>query len=564
MKVAAALLSGIATAVAAALPLAFLGYGLGGWHGWVALSALILGICAMILAWRMAPAEANFPSSSLWDWVMVGVFVCASARAFFWLIYADGDEWKILSPNNLGDLSLHLSFIHWMTATQHWWPCSPILVGDPLRYPLGSDLFNSLLQVAGVPVIQGLIWCGFGGAALTGYALWRWGRGIALAALLFNGGFAGIVLLKGGDPDAAAEWKNLFLTLFVTQRGFLFALPAGLLLLAAWRDENFRSPHKVILPLPLQVLLLAVTPLFSIHTALYLGVAMVGIALAAPQGRKRFAWLALFAWPGMAFFGWLVATGAGGPSAVHALGWKLGWMSDGTVFFWIWNFGAALPMSMVLVFLLFHRGGNQKEALQEARAFVWPAAIVFLCCMLIRFAPWPWDNMKLMLWSWVVIAPYLWSELLKSRPLAVRVIAMLFLFASGAVTLVAGLDGRHGYGLTKESTLQATAQVLKDLPAESVIACAPEFNHPVLILGHSVACGYEGHLWSHGLDYQSRLAALNSIMKGEPGWQQKARELGVSAIYWSELESTRWPDSKLPWAKQSRPVLVHLDGDPKK
>ena len=562
MRLPVALLSGVAAAVVAAMPLAFLGHGLGGLHGGVALASLCFGIITAILVRGMIPVEeaqvkkAQFPTS-FWEWLMIGIFASASARAFFWLIYADGDLWKVLSPNNLGDMSLHLAFIHWMAATTHWWPASPILAGDPLRYPPGSDLFNSLLVVAGVPTIQGLLWCGLGGAALTGYALWRWGRCMALAALLFNGGLAGIVLLKGGDPDAVSEWKNLFLTLFVTQRGFLFSLPAGLLLLTAWRGENFGNEGKVILPLPVQILLLAVMPLFSVHSALFLGVAMVGVALFSPSESSRLKLLrvALVAWPLMALFGWLVTTGAGGPSVVHALGWQPGWISDGSVFFWFWNFGIALPLGLALCCLLM-----RANASREGRAFVWPAACVFLICLFVRFAPWAWDNTKLMLWSWIVIALYLWRLLIVRWPMALRIATLLLLFGSGAVTLEAGLDGRHGYELIKLSVLNETAWILQNLPPDAVIACAPEYNHPVLLLGHPVVAGYEGHLWSHGLDYQGRWTALNSVMMGEPGWGQKARGLGASYIYWSPLEAARWPESKFPWAKETAPSLHRVEG----
>ncbi len=523
-----------------------------GLHGAVTWCALLSGILAAAIVFRGTPSSSG-PRLLFWDWVMIIVFACASARAFFWLIIADGDSWKVLSPNNLGDLSLHLTFINHFASTTHWWPQSPILVGDPLRYPLGADLFNALLERIGIHPEMGLLWCGILGATLTGHALWRWGGAVALAALLFNGGVAGIVLFWGADPDAVSEWKNLFLTLFVTQRGFLFALPAGLLLLAAWREETFGKSENIILPSSVQALLLGVIPLFSIHAALFLGVAMTGLAVLAPTSRIKMIRLALFAWPAMAFTGWLVTSGAGGPSAVHSLGWAPGWMGDGTVGFWFWNFGITLPLCLFLSLMLAKRGGNE-----EARAFVWPAVFVFVLCMLIRFAPWPWDNMKLMLWSWLVTIPYLWSVLLCSRPLWLRLSVLVLLFGSGAVTLLAGLDGHQGYELIKRSTLDQTAWILRKVVPDAVIACAPEYNHPVLMLGHPVVCGYEGHLWSHGLDYKSRLTVLNSIMMGEPGWSEKARSLGVSYLYWSDLEAKRWPDSKLLWAKETAPSIHPL------
>jgi hypothetical protein len=486
---------------------------------------------------------------------MILIFALASFRAFFWLVYREGDAWKILSPNNLGDLSLHLSLIRWLAASPHWWPASPILAGDPLRYPPGSDLFNALLLQAGLPAERGLLWTGLVGASLAGMALWRWGGAVALAAFLFNGGFAGWVFWKSGwsaDPEATAQWKNLFLTLFVTQRGFLFALPAGLLLLASWRREYFDPSRSPLLPLSVRALLLAVTPLFSVHTALFLGIMMTGVFLLVPAARKSLLRLALIAWPFMALFGWLVTSGAGGPSAMGSIGWKPGWMTDGSLGFWFWNFGIALPLSLLLCLLLLRRGSSA-----EARAFVWPAAFVFILCLFVRFAPWPWDNTKLMLWSWLTVIPFLWSLLLGKRPLLVRSAAAIMLFGSGALTLAAGLDGRHGYDLVSQAELDAAASVLRDLPPGEVISCAPEYNHPVLMLGHPVACGYEGHLWSHGLDYRSRWARLESVMKGEPGWKDEARSLGVGVIYWGPLEAKRWPDSVLPWVGETNRPSLH-------
>ena len=556
MRIPAAILSGVATAILAAIPLAWIAGGLHGMQGGVTWASLIVGISVAVIVFRMTPAAPAPSRPTAWDWAMIVVFGLASARAFLWLIYADGDSWKVLSPNNLGDLALHLDFIHWLAATTHWWPASPILTGDPLRYPPGSDLLNALLLAAGVPPVVGLLWCALIGAALAGYALWRWGGAVALAAFLFNGGCAGILLFKNGwraDPDAACEWKNLFLTLFVTQRGFLFALPAGLLLLVAWKEESFGTPWKVRLPLPVQALLLGATPLFSVHASLFLGVAMVGLACLVPASRARMAKLALVAWPLMALLGWIVTSGAGGHSAIHALGLAPGWMGDGTAGFWFWNFGITLPLALLLCVLLAGGHGNP-----EARAFVWPAAFVFALCMVIRFAPWPWDNMKLMLWSWLVIAPFLWSFLFKNRAVIVRAVAAVLIFGSGALTLAAGLDGRHGYELIKQSSLNATASLLRGISPEAVIACAPEYNHPVILLGHPVVCGYEGHLWSHGLDYKGRWEKLNAIMMGEPGWRDQAEKLGVSAIYWSDLEARRWPGSKLPWARETFPSLHQI------
>jgi hypothetical protein len=553
MRGVVAILCGVASAVMAAMPLAWLGHGLQTETAW---TALLIGIVVAWIAFRHTPSMRSSDPISLIGWIMILIYACASARAYFWLIYPSGDSWKILSPNNLGDLALHLSFIRWLAVAPHWWPASPILAGDPLRYPLGSDFFNALLLRVGVPAELGLVWCGVIGATLAGIALWCWGRGVALAALLFSGGCCSILYLTqgwGADAETSVQWKNLFLALFVTQRGFLFALPVGLLLLSAWRTEFF-GKEKRLIPLSIQALLLAALPLFSIHAALFLGVAMTGLWLMASVSRPVMGRLAFTAWPLMALCGWLVTSGAGGPSAVHALGVAPGWMGDGSIGFWLSNFGISLPLAVVFCFLLMRRGSSA-----EARAFVWPAACVFAACMIVRFAPWPWDNTKLMLWSWLVIAPFIWQELFARRTLFIKVLAAILLFGCGALTLAAGLDGRHGYNLVKRPDLENAEALLREVPPGAVIACAPEYNQPVLMLGHPVVCGYEGHLWSHGLDYKSRWDAHNAVMNGESDWREKARGLGVSYIFWGDPEKTRWPDSKLPWSKDENPALHRVE-----
>jgi hypothetical protein len=554
MRIAVSILGGVAASVVAAIPLAWIGHGLHEGISWI---SLLIGVVVSAGLLKFFPKEKSSDPISPVGWIMILIYGCASARAFFWLIYPSGDEWKILSPNNLGDLALHLSFIRWLAFAPHWWPGSPILAGDPLRYPLGSDLFNALLLRIGVPVETGLVWCGVIGSILAGIALWRWGKAVALAAFLFNDGIGRLFLVKkdGVEPEEILQWKNFFLTLFVTQRGFLFALPAGLLLLSAWREEFFGTGKRSI-PLPIQVLLLAALPLFSIHASLFLGVAMTGLWILAPVSRYALQRLALAAWPLMALSGWLVTSGAGGPSAVHALGFAPGWMSDGSLCFWFWNFGITLPLAVALCILLTRHGASV-----EGRAFVWPASAMFAACLVIRFAPWPWDNTKLMLWSWLVIAPFLWSGLFAERALVLRALAAVLLFGSGALTLAEGLDSRHGYDLVKRSDLENTEALLRGVPPGAVIACAPEYNQPVLMLGHPVVCGYEGHLWSHGLDYKTRWDALKAVMNGESDWKQKAQTLGVSYIFWGDPEKTRWPHSKLPWAKDQTPSRHPLAGD---
>src|SRR5205814_3350552 len=181
-----------------------------------------------------------------WFWVVAAFFALFAVRSFCWLLYIDGGEWKIQSPNNLGDLSLHITLIRNFANGVHLWPDSPIYALSKLRYPAGIDLFNALLCLVHVDLMRGLIWTGLLGSLATFYAFFRWGGTFGVAGFLFNGGIAGFQFLKtlkfldyqGGNKIA---WKSIPLSMFVTQRGWLYAIPAALVLLWHWREKYFRE-----------------------------------------------------------------------------------------------------------------------------------------------------------------------------------------------------------------------------------------------------------------------------------------------------------------------------------
>lgn len=533
MKPLAALLGGAFASVVTALALGFLPAGLNGFSVGIAWTA---GVFTAVMAWR-GTRDVPIPRPGLWDSLVLAVFALVSLRAFLWLIYERGDELCVLSPNNLGDMSLHLNFIRHLASGVPFWPESPILAGVPLTYPLGADLFNSLLEVARISTIHGLVWTALAGAALTAQALWRWGGAFGVAAFLFNGGLAGFAILRSGvleDFQAELVWKNLFLSMFVTQRGLLFALPAGLALLTAWRERFFRS-GKPILPGWLQLLLYGAMPLFNLHAFLFLSVMLLAIFLCRPAARRALLELVAAAFlPATA--GVLLVTGLF--SAASGLRWLPGWIPGETGWTaWAQNFGLSLPLGLLLTALLFRSRNG------EARCFVWTAALVFAACCLVIFAPWEWDNTKLLMWSWLVIAPYLWTEILRPLQLPARAALCLVLFFSGAVSLLGGLDARHGYSIARRSELHAWRAAVADLPPETRFAAVPDFNHPLILLGRRVACGYEGHLWSHGLDYREKLARLKSALAGQTAWTEAAPALGTE---WLALRNMDLPAAEPP------------------
>src|SRR5437899_6773193 len=275
----------------------FIGMLTGGLRTAVALAALILAVGFALLAYlrttdpkTQADALDRDKSKTskyrkLPIWILAGFFVIFAVRSFCWLLFADGTELKIQSPMNLGDLGLHITHISLFANGVRLWPSNPIYVfSHHLRYPAGIDLFNALLLKIDVDLIRGLVWVGLVSSVATFYAFYRWGGGFAVAGFLFNGGLAGFQFLRDfkfvdyQDVNNIA-WKSIPLTMFVTQRGFLYAIPAGLLLLWHWREKYFRAEQdrRRAGPLPfwVELSLYASMPLFHVHTFMALSIALL-------------------------------------------------------------------------------------------------------------------------------------------------------------------------------------------------------------------------------------------------------------------------------------------------
>ena len=596
----------------------------------------------------------------VWFWAMAVFFAMFAVRSFCWLFYLDGSDYKIQSPNNLGDLSLHLTLIKTFANGVPLWPDNPIYVFSKLRYPAGIDLFNALLLLVHVDLITGLVWVGLVASLATFYGFYRWGGSFAVAGFLFNGGIAGFQFFKtwqfldyqGTAADIAHKpiaWKSIPLSMFVTQRGWLYAIPAGVVLLWHWREKFFcqnpvaggvnpgspapaedaaspaavtaRSYNKGPLPFWVALSVYASMPLFNIHTFMALTVVLIfGLFLEAPSEIKFVVGLARSEgssglgrlishprrWPEIfrgapirshatamlamalipaSFLVWLVTDHF---RAASVLQWHPGWAQDSpdlaapffrmggtanfgsaTTFgsllqktwngviapffqFWLPNFGLWVPLAMVLVGLVGWRiwktGWRWGDRPPADVAFVLPAVVIFGVGYFFKTAPWEWDNLKLMVWGYFLILPFLWSDMLGRWAFPERAAICIALFGSGFVSLLGGLSAGHpGFGLIERARLDRAGEAMRPLPIEARFAAYPTFNCPVMLQGRKVVAGYPGHLWTEGFDYDEVNKRLTALMNGAANWREAAQGLGVRYIFWGQDEKTNYQSSSRPW-----------------
>jgi hypothetical protein len=641
----------------------------GYWPTWLRLALPI--VATAIVA---TPASQRYRST--WLWLTVAVFAMFAIRSFCNVLFIDGNELKIQNPNNLGDLSLHLTYINNFANGVPLWPENPIYVFSKLRYPAGIDLFNALLLCLDVGVIRGLVWVGLLASLATCYALYRWGGTFTIAGFLFNGGIAGFQLFRNfqwsdyqGVPFIA--WKSLALSMLVTQRGLLYALPVGLLLLYHWRAKFFprnqgealatlpsssppdgsvtvAAPAPPPLPFWLELTLYATMPLFHLHTFLALSIVLLFLFLFLnTPARKQLALLAVLAFLPATFFTWLITDHFHAGSVLH---WNPGWVQNNGDFarplaaftqqpatvlppaagfvaglkhfvqFWFINFGITIPLIIgllavlasrtwrrrdepapmrirlisILVTLavlvaafasayaylslgyslfvvlavippvamavmvplfayLLQRNWRQEISLSTPVAFVIPAVALFLFACFVKTAPWEWDNIKLIIWAYLIVLPFVWSEVVSRWAFPIRAIVCVALFGSGFLTLFGGLAaGKTGYGLANREELDAVGVALKKLPADARFAAFPTYNHPVLLQGRKVILGYPGHVWTQGFDYGQDSSKLGTLMNGAPGWKEAARSFHARYLFWGREEKTNYAGSTRPWEQESK------------
>ena len=561
-----------------------------------AAAALICGACSAIYILKRVPLSAEPTRASVLDWFVIVCFGLFALRAFGWLLFVDGEDYSILSENNFSDMPLHLTFINYLARGPSFWPDNPIYSGLKLHYPIGTDLFNALLKMIGVNEIFSLTGVGLMASLITCVALYQWGKGFAFAGFLFSGGTAGFSFfsdlwdsfrqfLHTGhfafgicDYQFDEAWKNIALAMFLTQRGLLYAIPAGLFLLCSWR-ARWLGKTTSVLPLSIEAVLFSTLTLFNVHAFIWFSALLGYWLVIGPRSiRLHVAKLLGVSFiPATIFVALITGLFFPGGSMARVIHLKPGWLQedDGFVEFWFGNFGVLPLCTAALVLLIFWKiefrlASPQRKrwsvsrfrfrlikrdwrdnSVRTAAAFVIPAIFLFLLACIVMFAPWEWDNTKIMVWSYLALLPFLWQYVVKPLPRLARATLCILLFFSGFVSLWGGIDLSHtGWPIVNRQELHDVELATRDLPVNETFAAYPDLNHPLLLSGCKLVEGFEGHLHSHGIEYRPRLRQLNVLLSGQTDWRQIADELHVRYLFWGELEQRHYPQSLSPWRQQ--------------
>jgi len=498
--------------------------------GWAVVSLLLLGLaCAFGLhAWlvvllAVAGAALSIPALRTmpwtlprWGWLASAALVLLALRwLLFWstafTLRADGLWASQLSL--WGDGAQHLGDITSFAYGDNFPPLHPRFPGHAFNYHYLAAVTSAALVKVGMTPWAALALHSFFGSIFIALAVFVFARRLGLgsgaaatALLLFvvGGGLAWSGRLTGHEiPNL--RWLNMFFALLAPQRGLLFGVPLGLLVLRLLVLRSFAAAGAVAALLPYA------------HLGTFLTLALLTPVLA----------IAFFSWRWILFFATWVALGApqiliqqaGSAGAASAIRWLPGWVAppDPWLFFWWKNLGAFGPLLLVAFVI-------PGLLPPPSRRLLLGFQPLFVVANLVVFQPWDWDNTKILMW-WYLASCFLVAALLARiwdlepravlRPVVATVVVTMTM--SGVLENLDQARGKQRNRLLTTEELDVARRVRALTPPHALFAVGLQHNHPVPVLsGRRVLLGYGGWLWSQGIDFKARASDERSIFALSP------------------------------------------------
>ena len=195
--------------------------------------------------------------------------------------------------------------------------------------------------------------------------------------------------------------------------------------------------------------------------------------------------------------------------------------------YWLLNAGLFLPLAVLGIALA--------SRVSRRASLASPFAALFILANLFRLSPWIWDNMKFLAPAHAGLAPFAalalaaaWHRGRMGRAASILGFGLATLSGALDVSKVALSAGE--FGIFGRADLAFALKVRQATPPSTTILTAPTHNHPVLLSGRRVFLGYEGHLWSQGLDYAARKTVAEAMFRGEPQPEDGPTLIRVEAL----------------------------------
>lgn len=463
----------------------------------------------------------------------------------------------------VGDYCFHISVINSFVFRNNFPPKYPVMASTPMAYPPLVDFLSSILMKTGFDlrssiIIPNILFQVSLLCLISSLAIRLFGRkyiGIVSALLFIFAGNMGIIYAiqdsakygftrwitslpedySGSGVSTLPEIRfgNPITVMLMPQRPSMLGVGISLviyilMIYAIQREDNKRElvlagvlngflpsihPHSFI---AVSLLLFFMTILFRKGLRFFIYLFTPAIVLALPQifiirmqVREGFV---------SPIVGWLEEN----TRRIMALDWSTPFSIFISIFksisilvyFWLMNIGVIL----IPAFIGFLRSDR------KARIFYIPYLVLFLIGNFVKFQPWDWDNYKVLIHWYILtitiaaygiieIAKFSYASLKKEGFFSLRISNMVGISTLVGLATILFLGTASGflshikvfqenYLMWPRSDIVFAEWVRENTPQESVFLTSTHFLNPIVTLaGKQVILGYEGWLWSHGLDW---------------------------------------------------------------
>ncbi len=551
----------------------------GGLNGFTMGATAAIFLVALFLL-RAVAFRFRRPVVSLSAWVSYGGWLVFFVWLFSRVIVREADGLYTAPANNYGDLAFHFSVVTSFADGDNFPPRNPIFHGLNFTYPFLIDFLAAFLHRAGADwaaafflpnIILSLALVGLLELLTEQFTASRWAARLTPILFFLSGGAGFLYCIRDWqrsdlgwlsflwhlprsytkNDELDLQWGNMLTTLIVPQRSLLFGIPVFAMIVLLWwtwlhrrgaevAPRSAESDKKTLRIsaaslrlcgenkfLFLAGILAGLMPLLHAHG--FFAVMMVSAAMA----------LLFFSWDWLAFFipagvlslpqaWWLSGTGTRTSLFKLHFGWATG--DDGFKFLAL-NFGIFL---LTLVLALFFQT-------TRTRRFYAPFLLCFLVPNVVLLAPWPWDNIKVLLYwhllSCPLVAAFL-ARLTQQRKWLwpVAGLILLALTLAGALDVLRALSPVEKLRLFDAEQLQVAERIQQRIPPRALMLSAPIHNSVLALAGRPMLMGYPGHLWSHGINFSARERDVKTMFQGGAAAEQLLKQYGVEYVIIGPVE----------------------------
>ena len=497
------------------------------------------------------------------------------------------------ASQNLGDLAFHLGAVFGFTDGGNFPPQNPSFAGAKFSYPFIADVVTAAFTKLRVDVesavfVQDVAWA-FSlfiilerlVLSLTGD---RFAGKLAPWLLFFSGGLGFVWFLsdywhqgksiwdflnsiqKDYTISDDFRWGNSLTTLFITQRSLLLGMPLTLIVLQKlWQwfqvgngetptGEKEASPKignstfSQLYFSPFLVGLIAgLLPLVHLHSLAVLFVVTIFLLGLNPENWR--VWIAFGVGVCLITMPELIWSATGTASnASQFVAWHFGWDKGESNIFWFWfkNTGLVLPLVVFGVYLYLARHtGELHEGLGRRKLWLFylPFLVLFIACNAAKFAPWEWDNIKILIYWYIASIPFVamaLSWLGKKGKYLIAITAVIFasLVFSGSLDVWRTASGQIKYQVFNADSVRIADSIKAKTPQTALFLNAATFNTAVALSGRQSLMRYPGHLSSYGIDYREREADVKRMYAGGPTADALLSQYNVDYVLISQEETS--------------------------